>query len=179
MVAHVPHLRTRSSMEVQYGADRIPRWWWAGQDRHTGRGSAVMRVATRRAVRAILLDDADRIVLLRRTRPDCPVYWVAPGGTVEPTDASLEAALQRELAEELGARRPVFPGIPVQHRHRYAVHRAVRVRVPLGQYGRGRAHRTGVRRPEQRPLRSRPRPPFGEALAHLAMTTRATGIHPG
>jgi 8-oxo-dGTP pyrophosphatase MutT (NUDIX family) len=62
-----------------------------------------MRGVTRRAVRAILLDDDDRVVLLRRTRPDRPVYWVAPGGTVEPEDADLESALRRELAEELGA----------------------------------------------------------------------------
>ncbi|WP_412517526.1 NUDIX hydrolase [Actinomadura madurae] len=59
-----------------------------------------MRV--RRAVRALLLD-GDALVLLRRTRPDRPVYWTTPGGKIEPTDASPEAALRRELDEELGA----------------------------------------------------------------------------
>lgn len=29
--------------------------------------------------------------------------WKVPGGGVEPTDSSIEAALHRELAEELGA----------------------------------------------------------------------------
>ncbi|TDD38857.1 NUDIX hydrolase [Actinomadura sp. KC06] len=56
----------------------------------------------RRAVRALLLD-GDALVLLRRTRPGRPVYWTTPGGKIEPTDASPEAALRRELDEELGA----------------------------------------------------------------------------
>ena len=59
-----------------------------------------MRV--RRVVRALLLD-GDSLVLLRRTRPDRPVYWTTPGGGIEPEDASPEAALRRELDEELGA----------------------------------------------------------------------------
>ncbi|GAA1870704.1 NUDIX hydrolase [Actinomadura bangladeshensis] len=56
----------------------------------------------RRAVRALLLDGG-ALVLLRRTRPDRPVYWTTPGGKIEPDDASPEAALRRELDEELGA----------------------------------------------------------------------------
>ncbi|QFG26403.1 NUDIX domain-containing protein [Actinomadura sp. WMMB 499] len=59
-------------------------------------------VRVRRAVRALLLD-GDELVLLRRTRPDRPVYWTTPGGKVEPDDADDEAALRRELDEELGA----------------------------------------------------------------------------
>lgn len=59
-------------------------------------------VRVRRAVRALLLD-GDELVLLRRTRPDRPVYWTTPGGKIEPTDADREAALRRELDEELGA----------------------------------------------------------------------------
>jgi ADP-ribose pyrophosphatase YjhB (NUDIX family) len=54
-------------------------------------------------VRAVLLD-GDDIVLFRRTRPGVPVYWAFPGGGVEKRDADLEAALLRELDEELCAR---------------------------------------------------------------------------
>ncbi|GAA4343089.1 8-oxo-dGTP pyrophosphatase MutT (NUDIX family) [Actinomadura luteofluorescens] len=59
-----------------------------------------MRV--RRGARALLLDGGS-LVLLRRTVPGRPVYWTTPGGKIEPTDASTEAALRRELDEELGA----------------------------------------------------------------------------
>lgn len=54
-----------------------------------------------RKVRALLLD-RDEILLLRRTRPGREPYWTTPGGRVEGDDADLEAALRRELWEELG-----------------------------------------------------------------------------
>lgn len=57
----------------------------------------------RRSARAILIDDQTRLVLIKRTRPAQPPYWTTPGGGVEPHDPSREAALHRELAEELGA----------------------------------------------------------------------------
>jgi ADP-ribose pyrophosphatase YjhB (NUDIX family) len=60
-------------------------------------------VIARRSVRAILLDAEGRLVLIKRTKPDQPPYWTAPGGGVESGDADLEAALHRELGEELGA----------------------------------------------------------------------------
>ena len=54
-------------------------------------------------VRAILFDQQGRLVLIKRTRPGVPEYWVTPGGGVEYSDADFEAALVRELMEELGA----------------------------------------------------------------------------
>jgi ADP-ribose pyrophosphatase YjhB (NUDIX family) len=57
----------------------------------------------RRAARAILIDDLGQLVLIKRTKPGQAPYWTAPGGGVEDTDASVKAALYRELAEELGA----------------------------------------------------------------------------
>lgn len=80
----------------------------------------------RRAVRAILIDDLGRLVLIKRTKPGQAPYWTAPGGGVEDTDASVEAALRRELAEELGAEAavasqvflfssPSDTGVAVQH----------------------------------------------------------------
>lgn len=57
----------------------------------------------RQSARAILIDDSDHLLLIRRTKPGQEPYWTTPGGGVEDTDPSLEAALHRELAEELGA----------------------------------------------------------------------------
>lgn len=65
-----------------------------------------------RKARAILIDSNGQLVLFKRTKPGRDVYWVAPGGFVDPADSSVEAALVRELDEELNARadnlRPVF-----------------------------------------------------------------------
>ncbi|MBX9386958.1 NUDIX domain-containing protein [Streptomonospora nanhaiensis] len=57
----------------------------------------------RRAARAILIDNQARLVLIKRTKPGQPPYWTTPGGGVEADDDSVETALHRELAEELGA----------------------------------------------------------------------------
>jgi G:T/U-mismatch repair DNA glycosylase/ADP-ribose pyrophosphatase YjhB (NUDIX family) len=54
----------------------------------------------RRAVRALVLDPADRVLLVRFEWPDRSV-WAPPGGGIEP-DESDESALFRELAEESG-----------------------------------------------------------------------------
>lgn len=80
----------------------------------------------RRAARAILIDDGGRLVLIKRTKPGQDPYWTAPGGGVESDDLSVEAALFRELAEELGAKvsgasqvflfsSPSDAGVAVQH----------------------------------------------------------------
>lgn len=62
-----------------------------------------MTPIVKRSARAILIDDKDRLLLIKRSRPGQPVYWTAPGGGVEPSDPTPEAALRRELREELGA----------------------------------------------------------------------------
>lgn len=65
-------------------------------------------------------------MLIKRTKPGQAPYWTAPGGGVEATDESVEAALYRELAEELGAKAtdasqvflfssPSDAGVAVQH----------------------------------------------------------------
>jgi 8-oxo-dGTP pyrophosphatase MutT (NUDIX family) len=75
----------------------------------TGRWTAAIG---RRAARVILIDDRGRLVLIKRTKPGQAPYWTTPGGGIERDDASVEAALHRELAEELGAKAtgasPVF-----------------------------------------------------------------------
>ncbi|GAA1922500.1 NUDIX hydrolase [Streptantibioticus ferralitis] len=57
----------------------------------------------RRAARVILLDPADRILLLHGFEPADPAttWWFTPGGGVEPGE-SLRAAALREVAEETG-----------------------------------------------------------------------------
>src|SRR4051794_32447403 len=62
-----------------------------------------MASIVKRSSRAILIDDKDHLVLIKRTRPGQPAYWTTPGGGVEPSDPTPEAALRRELREELGA----------------------------------------------------------------------------
>jgi ADP-ribose pyrophosphatase YjhB (NUDIX family) len=80
----------------------------------------------RRVARAILIDDRGRLVLIKRTKSGLTPYWTAPGGGVEDTDTSIEAALYRELSEELGAQAmnatqvflfssPSDAGVAVQH----------------------------------------------------------------
>jgi TDG/mug DNA glycosylase family protein len=56
----------------------------------------------RRAVRALVLDPADRVLLVRFERPDKTV-WAPPGGGIDPGETP-EEAIVRELAEECGLR---------------------------------------------------------------------------
>ncbi|MFH8367996.1 NUDIX domain-containing protein [Streptomyces sp. NPDC018031] len=63
------------------------------------------RPVVKRTARAILIDgDTEpEMILIKRTKPGEPPYWITPGGGVEPEDASVVAALHREVDEELGA----------------------------------------------------------------------------
>ncbi|MEW1545700.1 NUDIX hydrolase [Streptomyces tsukubensis] len=58
----------------------------------------------KRNARAILLDGDDDLVLIKRTKPGRDPYWVTVGGGVEESDATIEAALCREVFEELGGK---------------------------------------------------------------------------
>jgi 8-oxo-dGTP pyrophosphatase MutT (NUDIX family) len=69
------------------------------------------RPVVKRTARAILLDchghdpaAAPDLILIKRTKPDRPPYWITPGGGVEPDDDSVIDALHREVDEELGAK---------------------------------------------------------------------------
>lgn len=62
-----------------------------------------MSSVVKRAARAILIDDGQRLLLIRRTKEGRPPYWTTPGGGVEADDVSVEAAMRRELREEIGA----------------------------------------------------------------------------
>ncbi|MER7179033.1 NUDIX hydrolase [Streptomyces hyaluromycini] len=64
----------------------------------------------RHKVRVVLLD-GDHLVLLRRGWPGGSPYWTTVGGSVEPDDAGLDAALRREVMEEIGA--TIGPATPL------------------------------------------------------------------
>lgn len=55
----------------------------------------------REAVRALVLDPDDRLLLVRFEFPNTGTRWAMPGGGVEPGETDHDA-LRRELAEEAG-----------------------------------------------------------------------------
>ena len=62
-----------------------------------------MTVLRRKAARVLLLDPADRLLLLHGFDPLQPArqWWFTPGGGVEPGE-DLRTAARREIAEETG-----------------------------------------------------------------------------
>jgi 8-oxo-dGTP pyrophosphatase MutT (NUDIX family) len=56
----------------------------------------------KKRVRAVLITENGALVTIKRIRPGSRTpYWILPGGGVEPGDRSPEAALHREVREEL------------------------------------------------------------------------------
>ena len=62
-------------------------------------------------VAAVVIED-DRVVLVRRGRPPAYGEWSLPGGAVEPGE-SLEEAVVREVAEEIGLKVEVVEVVAV------------------------------------------------------------------
>ena len=69
-------------------------------------------------VGAVVLDDAGRLLLVRRGREPSRGLWSLPGGRVEPGEADADA-VAREVLEETGLRVQVGPPVG-------------RVRIPAG-----------------------------------------------
>lgn len=70
-----------------------------------GAGPPTEGLRIRQAVRALVLDPDDRVLLVRFVFPRTGERWALPGGGLEPGETHLEA-LRRELEEEVGLTDP-------------------------------------------------------------------------
>lgn len=61
-----------------------------------------MSEIVKRGARVLLRDSERKSVCIKRTKPGQEPYWVTVGGGLEPEDTGAEAALHREVFEELG-----------------------------------------------------------------------------
>ena len=75
----------------------------------------------RTAVRLLLIDGDDRLLLLHYVTPDTSEeFWLTPGGALDPGE-SHEAAAAREAWEELGFRLPVLGPAVWTRVHRFRI----------------------------------------------------------
>lgn len=70
-------------------------------------------------MRALLLDERERVLLLWHSRPHDDDHWAPPGGGIEPGELP-EQALKRELEEEVGLTNVVATGPIWLWRHRFS-----------------------------------------------------------
>lgn len=73
-----------------------------------------MKLIERSAVRLVVLDARDRILLQESEFPDgyqdqATRLWITPGGGIDPGETHLQAA-RRELSEEIGLHEPAMEG---------------------------------------------------------------------
>ncbi len=72
-----------------------------GHSPRAGDSESFDHLNLRPAVRALMVDPDDRVLLVRFEFNDVGTVWATPGGGIEPGEETLEA-LRRELAEEVG-----------------------------------------------------------------------------
>ena len=79
----------------------------------------------RQAVRAVVVDDAERVLLVRFRRPDGGAFWTTPGGGLERGESDVDA-LRRELREEVGLVDPEIGPCVWTRDHSFVWHRTIR-----------------------------------------------------
>lgn len=88
---------------------------WLADYHKTANNSRLFGIGTT----ALVFDDADRILLVRRAPGDSmPNLWECPGGGVDPDDPTLVDAAARELQEEAGLRAVSVLGVVAEGEER-------------------------------------------------------------